>query len=177
MNEAMAAGAIPSARAPQPRTASSPPRARSPSINSVAHSRPAACLRAPAVFVSSDVRTGGAYVPPFADVIRWERISLHLAPSQVTPHLMRILGALPDETIRAMQEGVRDAWARYLRPERLAATFYDVLRTRTSFRSAPYDALGSAMGREWSHDLDRTGGLDAWAFQWLRKNATSKARE
>merc|ERR1711871_244175 len=62
----------------------------------VAHSRPA-CLRTSAVFVSSDIRTGGAYVPPFGDVIRWERISLHLAPSQVTPHLMRILAALPDE--------------------------------------------------------------------------------
>ena len=101
--------------------------------------------------------TRGAYVPPFSDAIQWPTLSLHLAGRQLDTdppslwgsnahRLLDILGALPDERIEAMQRGVREAWQNYLRPERVGATLWAILRRRASFFDAPYDVERSAIG-------------------------------
>jgi len=66
------------------------------------------------IFVAGDARA--PYVPPYSQLIDWHTIALNVGWSEL-PRLPRMLSSLTPAKVAAMQQGVRRAWLRHLRPD------------------------------------------------------------
>jgi len=88
------------------------------------------------VFVSGDAKTSSPYVRPFAEVIPWQQISLHVSFDGLSNGaLLAALQRIPDAKLQHMQHGVLHAWKHHLAPAASARTFYQLLRGRAEFRN------------------------------------------
>lgn len=86
------------------------------------------------VFVTGDDATrdtseASPYVLPLGGSVRWADISLHFSWTQIA-HIPRVIGALSQRQVAAMQAGVREAWRDKLRPARVRHTVQQELRNR-----------------------------------------------
>lgn len=103
------------------------------------------------VFLSGDVASAARYVPPFAETVPWEDISLHFrwddhrpfwpvklnsydtrVNAGLTRRILAALEALSPQQIARMQAGVRRAWRQHLEPQAARRTFWRLLKRRVA---------------------------------------------
>ena len=69
------------------------------------------------------------FVPPFAQLIDWQRLAVFVPPSRAG-QLFDILAELQPGLISAMQSRVRAAWREFMSPDAARRSFYRVLREK-----------------------------------------------